>query len=139
MCPRVAAVVVGLVVFSAAVFPTSSAGAQRPRKDELAVRITQYGGELWGTVQVSQRVSGKEKSMGTCKRRTCFLYPLHGARLTLEEHAKNPHSWPFKAWIVHNDGLSHVRSHTLTVTIRAHIHNGVREFRSHVRANYVNP
>lgn len=108
--------------------------------DQLVVRISAYGGVVWGTVDIGYRIGKTIKSMGVCKRRTCKYRPPPGVTMVLVEHPRHAKTWRFRSWIVHNGGrLTHVSSTTLRFKIRSHLFDNANLFKARVKANYYYP
>jgi len=121
-----------------ALFSAGSAAA--PSRDTLVLRITRFGGVVWGSVSVRYQSDGVLKPLGLCTHRRCNYRPPHGVTLILTEKAKDSRVWRFRSWIVHNGGrLNHVSASTLTLRIRSHLYNNIHDYRAHVKANYYYP
>jgi hypothetical protein len=111
-----------------------------PVEDTLVVRVTAFGGVVWGRVTMSYSSGRAGTKALVCARRKCEVRVPHGATVSLVEKPRDPKSWPFRSWIVHNGGReTHIRTPQVSLVIRPHLHDNVQDFRAHVRANYYNP
>ena len=104
------------------------------------LRITSYGGTVWGRVRVSYQSKTGIEHLRTCTRRTCKYYPPHDVTIVLTEIPRDSRTWPFRSWIIHNGGhLTKNQGRTLRVTIKGHVFNNIDLFKARIKANYFLP